>query len=70
MRPHISEPYDEPLHISISHKGLVAAAIAGAHPVGIDVETIEARSDSFQALAFSPEELALLPSRSGDKWSR
>jgi 4'-phosphopantetheinyl transferase EntD len=53
VRPHISELYEQPVHISISHKGLLAAAIAGPHPVGIDVETIEARSESFLALAFS-----------------
>ena len=68
VRPYITESYEEPLHISISHKGLLAAAIAGPHPVGIDVETIEPRSESFLALAFSPEELALLPDNEREEW--
>jgi phosphopantetheinyl transferase len=68
VRPHITQSYEEPLHISISHKGLLAAAIAGPHPVGIDVETIEPRSESFLALAFSPEELALLPDNEREEW--
>jgi 3-oxoacyl-(acyl-carrier-protein) synthase/phosphopantetheinyl transferase len=68
VRPHITAPYAQPLHISISHKGSLAAAIAASRPVGIDVETIEARSDSFLALAFSPEELVLLPGHDRDEW--
>jgi phosphopantetheinyl transferase len=68
VRPHITAPYAQPLHISISHKGRWAAAIAASRPVGIDIETIEARSDSFLALAFSPEELALLPGHAREEW--
>jgi phosphopantetheinyl transferase len=68
VRPHITEPYGQPLHISITHKGRLAAAIAASHPVGIDVETIEARSDNFLALAFSAEELELLPSHGREEW--
>lgn len=68
VQPHITEPYVRPLHISITHKGRLAAAIAASHPVGIDVETIEARSDSFLALAFSAEELELLPSHGREEW--
>jgi acyl transferase domain-containing protein/phosphopantetheinyl transferase len=68
VQPHITAPYAQPLHISISHKGRLAAAIAASRPVGIDVETIEARSDSFLALAFSAEELALLPGDAREEW--
>ena len=68
VQPHITAPYAQPLHISISHKGRLAAAIAASRPVGIDVETIEARSDSFLALAFSPEELELLPGHAREEW--
>jgi acyl transferase domain-containing protein/phosphopantetheinyl transferase len=68
VQPHITAPYAQPLHISISHKGHLAAAIAASRPVGIDIETIEARSDSFLALAFSPEELALLPGHCREEW--
>ncbi len=68
VQPHITAAYAQPLHISISHKGRLAAAIAASRPVGIDVETIEARSDSFLALAFSPEELELLPGDAREEW--
>jgi phosphopantetheinyl transferase len=68
VQPHITAPYAQPLHISISHKGRLAAAIAASRPVGIDVETIEARSDSFLALAFSPGELELLPGHAREEW--
>jgi phosphopantetheinyl transferase len=68
VQPHITAPYAQPLHISISHKGHLAAAIAASRPVGIDIETIEARSDGFLALAFSPEELALLPGHAREEW--
>jgi phosphopantetheinyl transferase len=68
VQPHVTAPYAQPLHISISHKGRLAAAIAAGRPVGIDVETIEARSDSFLALAFSAEELALLPGHAREEW--
>ncbi len=68
VRPHITAPYIQPLHISISHKGRWAAAIAASHPVGIDIETIEPRPDSFLALAFAAGELELLPSEDRDEW--
>ncbi len=48
------------LAVSISHKGRFAAAIVGSGPVGIDIERIEPREESFVALACSPAERALL----------
>jgi phosphopantetheinyl transferase len=68
VKPHITAPYLEPLHISISHKGRWSAAIAADRPVGIDIETIEERSDSFVQLAFDGEERELLPVEDRDEW--
>jgi phosphopantetheinyl transferase len=47
------------VHVSVSHKDDVAVAIVGARPVGIDVETIAPRTESFVRISFSDEELAL-----------
>jgi phosphopantetheinyl transferase (holo-ACP synthase) len=68
VRPHISAPYAGTVHVSISHKSLLAAAIAASHPVGIDVETIEPRPDSFLTVAFSDTELALLARGEPEEW--
>src|ERR1700692_3089088 len=37
VQPYITAAYAQPLHISISHKGHLAAAIAASRPVGIDI---------------------------------
>jgi MGT family glycosyltransferase len=68
VKPHITAPYLGSLHISISHKGRWAAAIAARAPVGIDIETVEARTDSFLEVAFGTEELQLLPVENRDEW--
>ncbi|MET0336940.1 MAG: 4'-phosphopantetheinyl transferase superfamily protein, partial [Caulobacter sp.] len=47
------------LHLSITHKGKLAAAMVGEAPVGVDVEAIEPRDEGFAALVASPSELAL-----------
>ncbi|HEV7559296.1 MAG TPA: 4'-phosphopantetheinyl transferase superfamily protein, partial [Kofleriaceae bacterium] len=47
------------LRVSVSHKDDLAVAIVGDNDVGIDIERIEARPDSFTAIAFTPAELAL-----------
>jgi acyl transferase domain-containing protein/phosphopantetheinyl transferase len=47
------------LRVSVSHKDALAVAIVGDNDVGIDIERIEARPDSFTAIAFTPAELAL-----------
>jgi phosphopantetheinyl transferase len=55
--------FDEMLkdvEISLAHKGMHAVAIASDKPVGIDLEVIEARDDSFKALAFTQKELEAL----------
>lgn len=49
------------LHLSMAHKNHDAVAIVReGRAVGIDLEIIEPRSDGFQSLTFSPEELTLL----------
>jgi phosphopantetheinyl transferase len=64
-RPYVSAPWlSEPPHISIAHKAGRAVALAGARRgfagVGIDIETIEERRESFVEAAYSSAEQALL----------
>ncbi|HTR50318.1 MAG TPA: beta-ketoacyl synthase N-terminal-like domain-containing protein [Kofleriaceae bacterium] len=49
------------LAISVAHKDDIAVAIVGepGQRVGIDVEKIAPRSDAFDAIAYTPDELAL-----------
>jgi malonyl CoA-acyl carrier protein transacylase/phosphopantetheinyl transferase len=57
--------------VSIAHTEGVAIAIASRDPrsrVGIDVERIVDRSESFEAIAFAPEERALIPRNDRDAW--
>jgi phosphopantetheinyl transferase (holo-ACP synthase) len=57
--------------VSIAHTEGVAIAIAARDPrsrVGIDVERIVDRSESFEAIAFVPEERALIPRNDRDAW--
>lgn len=57
--------------LSISHKGNVAVAAVSSDPVGVDLEPIAPRDDSFAAVAFSDEErsvLAALPESDKDEW--
>ena len=60
------------IRISIAHKDDTAVAIAReGHDVGIDIERIEARAESFAALAFTPEELRLVADEPRDVgWTR
>ena len=48
------------LQVSLSHKGKEAVAIVAEKPVGIDLEKIEEKPESFLEAAFTPEERALL----------
>ncbi len=55
------------MHVSVAHKDDRAVAIVDPHrEVGIDLERIEARSDSFLKIAFTPAEMALAAGR--DEW--
>ncbi|MCE7741284.1 MAG: acyltransferase domain-containing protein [Candidatus Heimdallarchaeota archaeon] len=49
---------DEPsnLHLSITHSGEFAIAAVGQSPIGIDIEKIEERSESFYKEAFTEKE--------------
>jgi phosphopantetheinyl transferase (holo-ACP synthase) len=51
--------------ISVAHKDDVAVAIVGERAVGIDIERIEPRTETFAAIAFTDAERAL---GAGDEW--
>jgi phosphopantetheinyl transferase/malonyl CoA-acyl carrier protein transacylase len=55
--------------LSLAHKGTAAVAVASPDgPVGIDMETIQDRSDDFEALFLHPEERALIEGRDHAEW--
>jgi phosphopantetheinyl transferase len=57
------------VRVSIAHRGDVAVALAAfAGDPGIDVETIEGRSDGFAAHAFTEDDLAGLGPGERDEW--
>ena len=53
-------PMDPPVEVSIAHKNQKGVAILADHPVGIDIELIEEKEQSFWNLAFTPAEQELL----------
>ncbi len=56
------------LHVSIAHKNNVAVALAReGRRVGIDIESIEPRTDAFVELSFSPPELELVKGEPRDE---
>jgi phosphopantetheinyl transferase len=61
--------------ISISHSHGTAVALAALHPgqlVGIDLENLAQRRESFEAIAFCPDErrmLAAMPLESRQEWA-
>lgn len=58
------------IHISIAHKGTDAVGIARYdRPVGIDIESIEERSEGFYELVFSATERALLADHEISEWA-
>jgi len=68
-RPRVMGPLAGDIRISIAHKPGIAVAMArDGEDVGIDVEKIEPRNDSFAAFAFSDDELKLLPAGNRDQW--
>jgi phosphopantetheinyl transferase len=57
------------LHVSVAHKDdLAVAIVSDTNDVGIDLERIEARADTFAGVAFTPAELALGAGRPRDEW--
>jgi phosphopantetheinyl transferase len=71
-RPVVDAPHGRDLRISIAHKDDVAVAVAcEGRAVGIDVERVEPRADSFAELAFTPEELRFVEGEPRDEsWTR
>jgi acyl transferase domain-containing protein/phosphopantetheinyl transferase (holo-ACP synthase) len=58
-RPQLEGSPAAGLHVSLAHKEDAAVACVGRAPVGIDLEPIEPRSESFAEIAFSEDERAL-----------
>ncbi|MDR1183776.1 MAG: 4'-phosphopantetheinyl transferase superfamily protein, partial [Coriobacteriales bacterium] len=50
------------IQVSLAHKGDVAIAMAADHPVGIDLEKVEEKSEGFLELTFTEQERKLLAS--------
>lgn len=59
----------EGLEISIAHKGSDSVSIVSDKPVGIDMETIEERTDSFMEISYTKNELELLKDKDRAEWS-
>ncbi|QNK63112.1 4'-phosphopantetheinyl transferase superfamily protein [Pedobacter sp. PAMC26386] len=58
------------IHVSLAHKGTDAVGVARLdRPVGIDIESIEERSDGFFELAFADTEIALLEGKDKAEWA-
>lgn len=57
------------LEVSLAHKGVNSVAIASDKPVGIDIETIEQRSDEFIDISFTKHEKELLKGRDMAEWT-
>ncbi len=53
------------LHLSITHSGGIAAAIAASHPIGLDVERIEPRDHTFEALVLTDGDRSRLDGLTG-----
>ena len=57
-----------PLYVSLTHKGDTSVALAhDGGPVGIDLESIESRDSAFLRLAFTSDELQLVPAVESDE---
>src|SRR6185295_2292 len=71
-RPVVRTSTGRNLRVSIAHKGDVAVALAcERRPVGIDIERIETRGESFAELSFTEEELRLVKDEPRDEaWTR
>lgn len=68
-RPRVKGPWSRDLRVSIAHKEDRGVALVGEGvDVGIDIETIEARSEEFARIICADAELALLPEGSRDEW--
>jgi phosphopantetheine--protein transferase-like protein len=52
----------EGIEVSLAHKGDAAIAVASKEPIGIDLERIEEKAESFGEAVFTPRERELLAS--------
>ncbi len=60
---------DGALRVSVAHKDDLAVAIVGdGHDVGIDLERVEPRTETFTTIAFTQAELELGSGRDRDEW--
>jgi phosphopantetheinyl transferase (holo-ACP synthase) len=57
--PVVTAPSTREIHVSIAHKDDVAVAMASYAHVGVDIERIEPRPESFADLAFTADELRM-----------
>ncbi|MDU1904281.1 MAG: beta-ketoacyl synthase N-terminal-like domain-containing protein [Dysgonomonas sp.] len=57
------------LEISIAHKGSHSISIVSDKPVGVDIESVEERTDSFMEISFTEHELELLKGKDRAEWS-
>jgi phosphopantetheinyl transferase len=68
-RPLVSSRFGEDVRVSIAHKdGLAVSVAAIGEDPGVDIEAIAPRRADFEAVAFSPSELDLLPEGDRDEW--
>lgn len=69
-KPYLHGEMTSGIHISIAHKGTDAVGTAQYEgPVGIDIESIEERSEGFYELVFSASEQALLADLDKAEWA-
>lgn len=68
-KPLVRSETGRDMRVSIAHTEGMAAAIAaeGVDP-GIDIERIAPRTENFGAIAYTAEELAMLPEANRDEW--
>jgi len=67
--PFVQGPFESDLRISISHSGdMSVASVAEGVNVGIDLERIETRPDSFLDIVLTDREKKLLRGREKDEW--
>ena len=68
-RPQVHLPFAHDLRVSLAHcEGFACALVGDGTDVGIDVEAIAPRGEGFAAVAFTHDELALLPHDARDEW--
>jgi acyl transferase domain-containing protein/phosphopantetheinyl transferase len=71
IRANVTRTVPESLHLSLAHKDTLAVAIVGEQPVGIDLERIEPREESFVAMVFNQAERELLAGEDqASAWTR